>query len=161
MQIQISWLLLHCLQRQSISRFSRTRVNNIHFCEQATVSSLPKKKKILWPWNNENDQYFTLTGYVSIINANDAFQGHLSDQGKQELFPYFPRTLFCIRKASYFLYKLFEHSWEQDYLFQHDSCWWVLLTKQHQWVTTWIMSYIHYSKKSVQSHFTLTASFMR
>ena len=36
MQIQISWLLqkptdldLHCLQRQDISRFSRTRVNNL------------------------------------------------------------------------------------------------------------------------------------
>ena len=38
MQLQISWLLekptdldLHCLQKKGISRFSRTRVNNVVF----------------------------------------------------------------------------------------------------------------------------------
>ena len=47
-QIQISWLLqkptdldLHCLQRQGISGFSRTRVNNL--CISDIISYIPKK----------------------------------------------------------------------------------------------------------------------
>ena len=43
MQIQISWLLnLHCLQRQSISGFSRTRVNMVGFY-------MPWKPHCFWP----------------------------------------------------------------------------------------------------------------
>ena len=58
-QIQISWLLLHCLQRLGISGFSRTRVSicmvflncHCHFCSSCAILLFPPICYLLCPFS--------------------------------------------------------------------------------------------------------------
>ena len=93
MQIQISWLLqkptdldLHCLQRQDISGFSRTRVKLIWYQCVVFMYRLPGKKAEVMFTMNDAQVNQEVPGQPTVVGKDHQFL--LTGVGNQNLMVY-------------------------------------------------------------------------